>query len=51
MSKLAIPNVVYRDLAVASPPQSPVAFFHRRNEAAPATIAFIKAMNRYRVEA
>jgi len=50
MSKLAIPNVAYRDLALASPPQSPVACFHRRNETAPATIAFIKAMNRYRLE-
>jgi DNA-binding transcriptional LysR family regulator len=50
MSKLAIPNVAYRDLALASPPQSPVACFHRRNETAPATLAFIRMMNRYRME-
>ena len=45
MSKLAIPNVAYRDLALASPPQSPVACFHRRNETAPATLAFIRTMS------
>jgi DNA-binding transcriptional LysR family regulator len=50
MSKLGIPNVVFRDLAHALPPQSPVACFHRRNETAPATLAFIKAMNRHRLE-
>ena len=50
MSKLAIPNVAYRDLALASPPQSPVACFHRRNETAPATLAFIRMMNRFRVD-
>jgi hypothetical protein len=50
MSTLAIPNVAYRELAVASPPQSPVAFFHRRNEKAPAAMAFIQAMSRHRLK-
>jgi DNA-binding transcriptional LysR family regulator len=51
MSKLAIPNVAYRDLAVAAPPQSPVACFHRRNETAPATLAFIRTMGKFRMDA
>jgi DNA-binding transcriptional LysR family regulator len=50
MSKLAVPNVVFKDLAHATPPQSPVACFHRRNEAAPATVAFIAAMQRHRMK-
>ena len=51
MSKLAIPNVAFRDLALSSPPQSPVACFHRRNEKAPAAAAFIQAMSRHKLKA
>jgi DNA-binding transcriptional LysR family regulator len=50
MSRLAMPNVVFRDLAHPAPPQSPVACFHRRSETAAATVAFIQSMERHRIE-
>jgi DNA-binding transcriptional LysR family regulator len=50
MSKLAIPNVVFRELKHDSPPQSPVACIHRRNEKAPAAAAFIQAMGRHKLK-
>jgi DNA-binding transcriptional LysR family regulator len=51
ISRLAIPNVVFRDLALSAPPQSPVACLHRRNETAPAAMAFIQAISRHRLKA
>jgi DNA-binding transcriptional LysR family regulator len=50
LSRLAVPNVVFRELAHGAAPLSPVACFHRRNETAPATMALIAAMNRHRIE-
>jgi DNA-binding transcriptional LysR family regulator len=50
MSRLAVPNVVFRELAPEAAPPSPVACFHRRNETAAATMAFIEAMKEHRIE-
>jgi DNA-binding transcriptional LysR family regulator len=49
LGKLAIPNVVIKELDVAEPPLSPIACVFRRNESAPAAAAFIRAMERYRL--
>jgi DNA-binding transcriptional LysR family regulator len=44
MSKIALPNVVYREIDSATLPQTAIAVLHRRNEQAPAIRAFIKFM-------
>ena len=51
MNRIMLPNVVYRELTHSEPPQSPVACFYRRNETAPAALAFIQAMKRHRLRA
>jgi DNA-binding transcriptional LysR family regulator len=50
LGKLAIPNVVIKELDVAEPPLSPIACVFRRNESAPAAAAFVRAMERHRLE-
>jgi DNA-binding transcriptional LysR family regulator len=49
LGKLAIPNVVIKELDVPEPPLSPIACVFRRNESAPAATAFVKAMERYQL--
>ena len=50
LGKLAIPNVVIKELNVPEPLLSPIACVFRRNESAPAAAAFIRAMERHRLE-
>jgi DNA-binding transcriptional LysR family regulator len=50
LGKLAIPNVVIKELDVPEPPLSPIACVFRRNESAPAATAFIRAMERHRLK-
>jgi DNA-binding transcriptional LysR family regulator len=47
LGKLAIPNVVIKELDVSQPPLSPIACVYRRNESAPAAAAFVNSMQRY----
>ncbi len=49
ITRLALPNIVYRALDVVSPPLSPIAFVYRRKESAPAAQAFIQAMHGYKL--
>lgn len=51
MSKVKMPNVIYRSLAMPDAPQSPIACFYRRHETAPATLAFVAAMRRHELKA
>jgi DNA-binding transcriptional LysR family regulator len=50
LGKLAIPNVVIKELDVPAPPLSPIACVYRRNESAPAAAAFIHTMRRYQLK-
>jgi DNA-binding transcriptional LysR family regulator len=50
LSRLALPNIVFRELAVPKVPLSPIACVHRRNETAPAANAFIHAMRRHKLD-
>jgi DNA-binding transcriptional LysR family regulator len=49
LGKLAIPNVVIKELDVPTPPLSPIACVYRRNESAPAANAFVKSMEQYKL--
>jgi DNA-binding transcriptional LysR family regulator len=49
LTRLALPNVAYRELDVSPPPLSPIACIYRRNESAPAAQAFIQAMHDHKL--
>lgn len=49
MNRVALPNIVFRELDVPKPPTSPIAFVYRRNEPSPAVRALIKGMRRHRL--
>jgi hypothetical protein len=50
LTRLTLPNIVFRKLSVPKPPLSPIACVHRSNETAPAVRAFIQAMRRHRLD-
>ena len=47
MTRIDIPNVVYRELATSSVPKSAIAFVYRRNDSSPQTDLLIKHMRRH----
>ena len=44
MTRMNIPNVVYREIATNSVPKSAIAFVYRRNDSSPQTDLLIKHM-------
>jgi hypothetical protein len=44
MTRMNIPNVVYREIATSSVPKSAIAFVYRRNDCSPQTDLLIKHM-------
>ena len=44
MTRINIPNVVYREIATSSVPKSAIAFVYRRNNSSPQTDLLIKHM-------
>ena len=44
MTRMNIPNVVFRDMATSSVPKSAIAFVYRRNNSSPQTDLLIKHM-------
>lgn len=44
MTRINIPNVVYREIATSSVPKSAIAFVYRRNDSSPQTDLLIKHM-------
>ena len=44
MTRMNIPNVVYREIATSSVPKSTIAFVYRRNDSSPQTDLLIKHM-------
>lgn len=49
--RMDVPNVVYREFDMETPPQRTIAFVYRKNEASPAALAFIKHMRRHALPA
>lgn len=49
LSRIHLPDVVFRELAGTNTPQSSIACIYRRNESAPAVKAFIQSMRRHEV--
>jgi DNA-binding transcriptional LysR family regulator len=44
MTRMNIPNVVFREIAASSVPKSAIAFVYRRNDSSPQTDLLIKHM-------
>ena len=44
MTRMNIPNVVFREIATSSVPKSAIAFVYRRNDSSPQTDLLIKHM-------
>jgi len=51
MSRINIPNVVFREIAVKPVPTSSIAFIHRRTGSSPTVISFARHMRRYALHA
>jgi DNA-binding transcriptional LysR family regulator len=51
LTRIALPNVVYREIAADPGPETKVAVLHRRNEASPAVRIFVEFMRRRAVRA